>query len=81
MKRSILSLYDGAKKTLKDNFKKEAKKENQEQKEDKANLTPLEHQIKLKWAYKSFELTKLLKGQINCYVDLAKSYVKASIKS
>ena len=36
----VLGLYDGAYKTLKDVVKKEAKRENQEQTEDKANLKP-----------------------------------------
>ena len=40
VKNSILRLYDGAKKTLKDNVESEAKNEN---KEEDAHLTPHEY--------------------------------------
>ena len=56
MKKSIPSLYNGNKKTLKDVMKKEGKKGNQEQTEDEADLTPQKHERALKEAYKSFVL-------------------------
>ena len=54
MKNSIMSLYDGAKKTLKDIVEKEAEEEQQqeEEKED-VDLTPHEHERRLKGAYRS----------------------------
>ena len=47
MRRTI---YDGAKKTLKDFVEKETEKENKGQTEDEANLTPHEHGGALKGA-------------------------------
>ena len=52
---SILGLYDGAKKTLKDIVEKEAEEEQQqEEKEEDIDLTPHEHERALKGAYRSF---------------------------
>ena len=50
---NIMSVYDGARKTLKDIVEKEAEEEEQQQEED-IDLTPHEHERVLRGAYRSF---------------------------
>ena len=79
VKNSILSLYDGVKKkTLKDTIEKKATKENQEQREDEADLTPQEHERALKEAYRKFVIPRLVKADIDGYVDQVKLHVKGN---
>ena len=52
-KNSIMGLYDGAKKTLKDIVEREAE-EGQQQEEEHVDLTPHEHERALKGAYRNF---------------------------
>ena len=52
MKNSIMSLYDGVRKTLKCYVEGEAKEENQEKEEEDVDLTLHEHKRALKGAYK-----------------------------
>ena len=77
MKNTILSLYDGAKKTLKDGVEKDTKKGIQ----DEANLTHKEHKKALKGAYKIFVVAGLSKGDIYSFVYQVKLYVKALSES
>ena len=63
MKNSIMSLYNGAKKTLKDIVEKEAEEEQQQLKD--INLTPHEHERALKGAYRSFVMPGASKTDID----------------
>ena len=67
-KNSILRLYDGAKKTLKDIVEKEAEEEQQQ--EEDVDLTPHEHERALKEAYRSFMMPGRSKTDVE--IDLAK---------
>ena len=82
MKNSIMSLYDGAKKTLKDIVEKEAEEEQQqeEEKED-VDLTPHEHERGLKGAYRSFVMPGASKPDIDSYLDQAKLHIKKLIEN
>ena len=79
-KNSKLSLYDGAKKTLKD-VGKDTEKGNQKQTEDKADLTPQQHEKTLKGVYKYFVVPELSKGGIGGYNDQVKPHIKTLIAS
>ena len=63
MKNSIMSLYNGAKKTLKDIVEKDAEEEQQQLKD--INLTPHEHERVLKGAYRSFVMPGASKTDID----------------
>ena len=69
-KNGMLRLRDGAKNTLKDIVEKEAEKED-------FNLTPHEHERKLKGAYRNF----MMPGNPKTNVDQAKPYIKILIKN
>ena len=74
-------MYDGAKKTLKGDVKGEAKKENQEEKEEDIDLTPHEHKIALKGAYRSFVMPGKPKTDIDSYLDQAKQHIGKLIEN
>ena len=63
MKNSIMSLYNDAKKTLKDIVEKDAEEEQQQLKD--INLTPHEHERALKGAYRSFVMPGASKTDID----------------
>ena len=67
-KTRILSMYDSAKKTLKDIVEKEA------------DLTPQEHERALKGAYKSFMIPWVPKTDIDSYVDQVIPCIKTLIE-
>ena len=79
MKNSIMSIYDGAKKTLKDNIEKEAVEE-QQQEEDN-DLKPHEHERALKVAYIRFVRLGLPKTDIDSYSDQGKPHIKTLIET
>ena len=79
MKNSIMSIYDGAKKTLKDNIEKEVVEE-QQQEEDN-DLTPHEHERALKGAYIRFVILGLTKTDIDSYFDQDKPHIKTLIET
>ena len=71
IKNNIMSLYDGARKTLKDIVEKEAEEEEQQQEEDEdVDLTPHEHKRALKGAYRSFVIPCSPKTDIDSYFDI-----------
>ena len=73
-----MSLYDGAKKTLKDIVEKEAEKEQQQ--EEDIDLTPLEHERVLKGAYRGFVIPGAPKQDIDSYFDQTKPHTKTLIE-
>ena len=79
LKNSILRLYDGAKKTLKDIVEKEAEEEQQQ--EEDIDLTPHEHERELKRAYRSFVIPGAPKTDIDSYFDQTKPHIKTFIKN
>ena len=78
-KNSILSLYDSAKKTVKDIVEKEPG-EGQEQEED-VDLTSHEHERALKGAYRSFVIPGAPKTDIDSYLDQTKPHIKTLIEN
>ena len=78
-KNSILGLYDGAKKTLKDIVGKEAEEEQQQ--EEDVDLTPNEHERALKGAYRSFVIPGVSKTDIDSYFDQTKPHIKTLIEN
>ena len=78
-KNSILGLYGGAKKTLKDIVEKEAEEEQQQ--EEDVDLTPHEHERALKGAYKSFVMSGVPKIDVDRYFDQTKPHIKTLIKN
>ena len=70
MKNSIMSLYDGAKKTLKGYVADEVEKEDQE--EEDVDLAPHEHERVLKGAYWSFVIPGAPRTYIDSYFDHTK---------
>ena len=82
MKNSIMSLYDGARKTLKNIVEKEAEEEQQQEEEEgDVNLTPHEHKRALKGVYKSFVIPGTPKTDIDSYFDQTKPHIKTLIKN
>ena len=79
VKNSILGLYDGAKNTLKDIAEKEAEEE--QQREEDVDLTPHEHEIALKGAYRCFVIPGVRKTDIDSYFDQTKPHIKTLIKN
>ena len=79
-KNSILGLYGGAKKTLKDIVEKESEEEQQQEEQD-ADLTLHEHERVLKGAYRSFVIPGAPKTDIDSYFDQTKSHIKTLIKN
>ena len=79
LKNSILGLYDGAKKTLKDIVEKVVEEE-QGQEED-IDLTLHEHERALKGACRSFVMVDLPKTDIDSYFDQNKRYIKTLIEN
>ena len=79
LKNSILRLYDGGKKTLKDIVEKEAEEEQQQ--EEDIDLTPHEHERELKRAYRSFVIPGAPKTDIDSYFDQTKPHIKTFIKN
>ena len=77
-----MSLYDGAKKTLKGIVEKEAEEEEQQQEEEEedVDLTPHEHERVLRGAYRSFVMPGTPKTDIDSYFDQAKPHIKTLIK-
>ena len=76
-----MSLYDGAKKTLKGIVEKEAEEEEQQQEEEEdVDLTPHEHERVLRGAYRSFVMPGTPKIDIDSYFDQDKPHVKTLIK-
>ena len=75
-KNSILSLYDGAKKTLKDIVEKEAEEEQQQEGEEDIDLTPLEHEMVLRGAYRSFVMPGKPKTDIDSYYDQTEAHIE-----
>ena len=76
-------MHDGATKTWRGDVEDEAEKENwknQEEGEQDVNLTPHEHVIALKGAYKSFVIAEKPKTDIDSYFDQTKLHIKALIK-
>ena len=81
-KNSILSLYDGVKKTLKDIVDKEAEEEQQqEEEEEDVDLTPYEHERVLRGAYRSFVIPGPSKTDIDSYFDQVKPHIKTLIEN
>ena len=72
VKNSMLELHDSAKKTLKGYVEGEARKENQAEEEEDADLTPHEHERALKGAYRSFVIPGTPKAEIDSYFDQTK---------
>ena len=71
IKNNIMSLYDGARKTLKGIVEKEAEEEEQQQEEEEdVDLTPHEHKRALKGAYRSFVIPCSPKTDIDSYFDI-----------
>ena len=79
-KNSMLGLYDGAKKTLKDIVEKESEEEQQQEERD-ADLTLHKHEKVLKGAYRSFVIPGAPKTDIDSYCDKTKSHIKTLIKN
>ena len=79
-KNSILGLYDGAKKTLKDIVEKESEEEQQQEEQD-ADLTLHEHERVLKGAYRSFVIPGAPKTDIDSYFDQSKPHIKTLIRN
>ena len=79
-KSSILGMYDDVKKILKDIVEKEAEEEQLQEEEDD-DLTPHEHEIALKGAYRSFVIPGVPKTDIDCYFDQTKPHIKTLIKN
>ena len=79
-KNSILGLYDGAKKTLKDIVEKESEEEQQQEERD-ADLTLHKHERVLKGAYRSFVIPGAPKTDIDSYFDKTKLHIKTLIKN
>ena len=71
--------HDSAKKTLKGDVEREAKKKNQE-KED-IDLTSHENEIAFKGAFKSFVMSGAPKTVIDSYFDQTKPHIKTLIKN
>ena len=80
-KNSILSLYDGVKKTLKDIVEKEADEEQEEEEEGDVDLTPYEHERVLRGAYRSFVIPGTSKTDIDSYFDQVKPQIKTLIEN
>ena len=82
-KNSILSLCDGAKKTLKGYVEGKAEKQNQEEEEEEEDidLTPHEHERVLRGAYRSFVIPDTRKTDIDSYFDQTKPYIKTLIEN
>ena len=82
-KNSILSLYDGVKKTLKDIVEKEAEEEQQQEEEEEGDvdLTPYEHERVLRGAYRSFVIPGTSKTDIDSYFDQVKPHIKTLIEN
>ena len=78
-KNSILGLYDGDKKTLKDIVEKEAEEEQQQ--EEDIDLTMHEHERALKGAYRSFMMPGKPKADDDSYFDRAKPHIKVLIEN
>ena len=78
-KNSIMSLYDGAKMTLKDIVEKEAEEEERQQEEEDIDLTPHEHE-RLRGAYRSFVIPGTPKTDIDSYFDRAKPHIGTLIE-
>ena len=78
-KNSILGLYDGAKKTLKDIVEKEVEEEQQQ--EEDVDLTPHEHGGALKGAYRSFVISGRPKTDTDSYFDQTKPHIKTLIEN
>ena len=78
-KNSILGLYGGAKKTLKDIVEKEAEEEQQE--EEDVDLTPHEHEKVLKGAYRCFVIPGIPKTDSDSYFDQTKQHIKTLIEN
>ena len=79
LKNSILGLYDGAKKTLK-NIVEKVVEEEQGQEED-IDLTLHEHERALKGACRSFVMAGLPKTDIDSYFDQNERYIKTLIEN
>ena len=77
-KNTILGLYGGAKKTLKDIVEKEAE---EKQQEEDVDLTPHEHEKVLKGAYRCFVITGIPKTDRDSYFDQTKQHIKALIEN
>ena len=75
-KHSILSLYNGAKKTLTDIVEKEAEEE-----EEDIDLTLHEHERVLRGAYRSFVIPGAPKTDIDSYLDQVKPHIKTLIEN
>ena len=73
-KNSIMSLYDGAKKTLKDIVEKEAEKES-------VDVTPHKHERTLKGACRSFMMPGKPKTDVDSNFDQARPYIKTLIEN
>ena len=80
LKNSILNLYDGVKKTLKDIAEKEAEEE-QQQEEEGVDLTPHEHERALKGALRGFVIPGASKPDIDSYFDQTKPNIKTLIEN
>ena len=78
-KNSILGLYDGAKKTLKDIVQKEAEEEQQQ--EEHVDLTPYKQKRALKGAYRSFAVPGVPMTDIDSYFDQTKPHIKTLIEN
>ena len=73
------------KETLKDIVEEEAEKEHQEdqeeeQQQDNIDLTPQEHEIALKGAYRSFRSPGLPKTDVDTYIEKITPYMKTLIE-
>ena len=82
-KNSILSLYDGAKKTLKGHVEGKTEKQNQEEEEEEEDidLTPHEHESVLRGTYRSFVIPDTRKTDIDSYFNQTKPYIKTLIEN
>ena len=79
VKNSAMSLYDGAKKTLKGIVERQAEEGQQQEIED-VDLTKHEHGRTLKVAYRSFVMPGSSKTDIDNYFDQAKPHIKMLIE-
>ena len=73
-------MYGGDKKTLRADVEDEAEKENQEEREEDVDLTPLEHERALKEAYRSFVIAGKPKTDIDSYFGQAPPHIKTLIE-
>ena len=78
-KNNVMSLYDGAKETLKGIVEREA--EEGQQQEEYVDLTPHEHERALKGAYRRFVMSGKPKTDVDSYFYQARPQMKTLIEN